>query len=243
VVRLSLLALVTLTTTALAQDEFEIQVYDAETAPRGEPGLEVHVNYHLIHDAADALHVTFEPHYGLLPWLELGGYLQMAWNTSGDFDFAGGKLRAKARWPRRVWEDRVGLAVNVELSAIPSQFEPNTWGSEVRPIADLRVGRIYAAINPILDIDLRGQLAGHPQLQPAAKFAIVAGRAMFGIEAYGAFGPIDDLGSETVERLFGVIDVRGPWWDLNAGIGASWGTPDHPIAKLILGLHPRGGSQ
>ena len=62
---------------------------------------------------------------------------------------------------------------------------------------------------------------------------------MFGVEAYGAFGPIDSLGSERVERVFAVIDLRGPWWDLNAGVGASWGTPDHPIAKLIFGLHPK----
>jgi hypothetical protein len=57
---------------AHAQDEFEIQVYDVETAPEGEPGIEVHLNQHLIRMAPDATHLTFEPHYGLRDWAELG---------------------------------------------------------------------------------------------------------------------------------------------------------------------------
>ena len=171
----TVLILMALTARARAQDEFEIQVYDVETAHRGEPGLEVHVNYHLIHDAADALHVTFEPHYGLRSWLELGGYFQTSLDTSGDFEYAGVKLRAKMRWPRRLWQDRLGLAMNVEASAVPAQFEANVWGSELRPIADLRVGRVYAAINPIVDVDLHGALRGSPSV-PAGRKACLGRR-------------------------------------------------------------------
>jgi hypothetical protein len=227
------------TTTAHAQDEFEIQVYDVETAALGEPGLEVHLNHHLVHDAPDQTHLTLEPHYGLRPWLELGGYFQTALATTGDLAYAGVKLRAKARWPRRVWDERLGLAVNVEISNVPSTFEPNVWGSELRPIADLRIGRLYAAVNPIIDVDLGGALAGHPQLQPAIKLAFVASSSvMLGVEGYGAFGPIDNLGSERVERVFGVLDLKGSWWDLDIGVGQSWGIGDHPIGKLIFGIHP-----
>jgi len=221
-----------------AQDEFEIQVYDAETAKPHEVGLEVHVNEHLLPGMPDQTHVTLEPHYGLFDWLELGGYLQASIDDAGNFAYAGAKLRAKLRRPRRVWNDRIGLAVNFELSDVPAQFEPNQYGSEIRPIIDLRAGRWYAAINPILSTDLAGELRGRPQLEPAAKLSIAAMPAvMVGVELYGAYGPIDDLGRENVNRAFAVVDIAGTRWDLDAGIGANAGIPDHPIVKVIFGIH------
>lgn len=225
---------------AHAQDAFEIQVYDALTAPRGEVGLEMHLNQHVIDQATDETHLTFEPHYGLTDWAELGGYFQTSVTATGDLAYAGVKLRLKLRRPDRVWEDRIGLAINGELSAVPSRFEPQVWGSEIRPIIDLTAGALYASINPILTFDLRGELAGHPQLEPAAKLTMKLRETVaIGAEAYGAFGPLDDLGSEHASRLLGVIDVTGDWWDLNVGAGYGWGSPDHVVAKLILGLHPR----
>jgi len=228
---------------ARAQDAFEIQVYDSETAARGEPGLEVHVNQHVIDAATDETHLTFEPHYGLAAWAELGGYFQTSVTATGDLAYAGVKLRLKLRRPHRLWADRIGLALNGELSAVPARFEPDTWGSEVRPIIDLTIGRLYAAFNPIFAIDLQGELAGHPLVEPAAKLTVRLATAIaVGVEAYGAFGPIDDLGSEHASRLFGVVDLTGAggWWDVNIGGGYGWGSPEHVVAKVIFGVHPRG---
>ena len=222
---------------AQAQDAFEIQVYDAETAAPGETGLEVHTN-HVVSDAA-ATHLTLEPHLGIADWFEIGGYFQTAVDGDGTFRYAGVKLRAKARLARRLWDDRLGVAVNVELSAIPERYEDNVWGTEVRPILDLTVGRLYVSVNPIITVDLRGDLAGHPQLEPSAKLAVnVVGTLSLGIESYSAFGPIDDLGSERVERLLGAVDWTSPWVDVNVGAGYAWGTPDHVVVKAIFGVHP-----
>jgi hypothetical protein len=234
----SLLVLAALARVVHAQDEFELQVYDSETAKLGEPGLEVHVNEHTYASGPAATHVTFEPHYGLLAWLELGGYFQTAF-TGSDVDYAGVKLRAKMRWPHKLWCERLGLAVNFELSAIPAEFEQNVWGSEVRPIADLRVDWFYASVNPIVDTDLAGAEAGRPQFQPAVKLgANVTDRVMLGVEGYGAFGPFASLGNEAVLRGYVVADVKGAWWDLNVGVGANRGIHDYPVAKLIFGIHP-----
>jgi hypothetical protein len=231
---------IAITGVARAQDAFEIQVYDTETAARGESGLELHLNQHVIAGAPDETHLTFEPHFGLAAWAELGGYFQTAVTTAGELAYAGVKLRLKLRWPRRVWNDRIGLAINGELSVVPSRFEPQVWGGEVRPVIDLAVGRLYAAFNPILAIDLRGEAAGHPQLEPAVKLTAKLGADVAaGIEAYGAVGPIDDLGSEHASRLLGVVDVVGAWWDVNLGGGYGWGSTDHVVAKLIVGIHPR----
>jgi len=225
---------------AAGQDAFEIQVYDAGTARRGDPGIELHLNQHAIDNAPDETHLTFEPHYGLTSAIELGGYFQTAMTSTGDLAYGGVKLRVKARWPSRLWGDRIGLAVNGELSAIPARFEPNVWGSEVRPIIDLSSGWLYAALNPILSTDLAGTLAGHPQLEPAAKLAVrPRGDVAIGAEVYAGLGPVDNLGSEHASRLLGVVDLTGSWWDLDVGAGWGWGSPDHVVAKLIVGLHPR----
>ena len=218
--RSSALVLVALCGVAHAQDEFEIQVYDTATAARGEPGLELHLNHHLIHAAPDQTHVTFEPHYGATDWLELGGYFQLSGVT-----YAGVKLRAKARLPYRLWADRIGLAINGELSAVPAQFEPSVYGGEVRPIAELRAGVVYVAVNPIVSFSREGA-----EFEPAAKLAWVANdTVMVGVEGYAA---------SDVQRAFAVIDLRGTRWDVNVGVGVNRGSPDHPIAKLILGVHP-----
>ena len=233
-------AVVLIPAIAHAQDAFEIQVYDSQGAARGEAGIELHLNQHVIDLATDETHLTFEPHYGLTDWAELGGYFQTAETATGDLAYAGVKLRLKLRRPERLWDGRIGLAINGELSAVPARFEPEVWGGEIRPIIDLTIGRLYAAINPILAVELQGDVAGHPLLEPAAKLTVkLSERAAIGAEAYGAFGPIDDLGSERASRRIGVLDVTGSWWDLNLGGGYGWGSDDHVVAKLILGIHPR----
>ncbi len=224
---------------AHAQDEFEIQVYDVETARQGDPGVELHLSHHLIDGAANQTHTTFEPHYGLRDWLELGGYLQASEARGERPEFAGVKLRLKARVPHRYWHERIGLAINGELSIVPSQFEPAVYGSEIRPIAEIRAGALYAAVNPNITIDLAGDEAGHPQLEPCAKLAyLLPDGFAVGVEGYGAFGPVDNLGSESFERGYVTFDYRGSAIDINFGIGATHGSADQAIGKLIFGIHP-----
>ena len=233
--RLALLAL-GLAAEARAQDRFEIQVYDSPTAAPGEVGLETHLN-HVFADV-DETHVTFEPHIGVAPWLEIGGYFQTAIRADGTFDYAGVKLRGKLRLPSRLWDDRLGLALNGELSAIPSRYEEHVWGSELRPIADLTDGRLYVSVNPILTFSYGGDAAGHPALEPAAKIAVrTVGTLAIGAEWYGAFGPIDDLGSEKFSRILGVLDWTSSYVDINFGVGWASGTDDRWVAKAIVTLH------
>jgi hypothetical protein len=215
---------------ARAQDAFEIQVYDSDTAARLEPGIEVHLN------TAAETHATFEPHLGLTDWLELGGYFQTAVSSERGLDYAGVKLRLKARLPQKLWHDRVGLALNGELSTVPARYEPNMWGSELRPIVDVTAGVLYASFNPIVTVDLAGDLAGRPQLEPAAKLALRATERMsLGIEAYTALGPIDDLGSEHVERLLLCWDWAGAVIDLNARTAPFVKAVERPARRSTLG--------
>ena len=72
---LALVAVAGLPGAASAQDAFEIQVYDAETAAPGEIGLETHLNSVLTGRRSTTLsgeapthrvfHATLEPHFGV----------------------------------------------------------------------------------------------------------------------------------------------------------------------------------
>lgn len=220
-----------------AQDAFEIQVYDSETAPPGGVGIETHLNHQ------DSLtHLTFEPHLGLASWAELGGYFQTAFRPSGQLDFAGVKLRAKLRLPRKLW-DVVGLSLNGELASIPAEYEANRFGGEVRPIVDVRVGRFYASVNPIVSLSFAGPLAGRPEFEPCAKAAVaVADWLALGPEYYAALGPFDHLdpAADQVHRIFGTVDLSheaGPFkLGANLGVGYGLAAGEKWIGKAILSL-------
>jgi hypothetical protein len=228
---------------AYAQDRFEVQVYDSDTAPTGSAGLEVHVNVvtagepaavEPISPVVGVTHVTFEPHLGVASWCELGGYLQTAERPDGTFLAAGAKLRLKLRVPHKY--QGVGFAINFELSDVPTRFEPNQWGSEVRPILDVTRWGWYGSVNPILDTDLAGSQAFRPQFQPAAKLArILSEDVRLGGEYYGAFG------SNAQHFLLAALDYAADWLDLNVGVGYGVAGPERWLLKMIVGLHPPGG--
>ncbi len=236
-----------------AQDRFEIQVYDSEVAEAGHFGLELHTNYVFTGSRETSaagglatehvLHTTLEPHLGLFGWGELGGYLQGALRPGGSFDYAGFKLRFKAKWPEKFFSDRLGLSLNLELSRIPASYEPNVWGSELRPAIDLRVGSVYAAVNPIITTDLQGPLAGHPQFEPAFKLALFLRPDLsFGGEYYAALGPFDSFlpAAQQNHRLYAVIDFASDYLDFNLGLGRGFGSAEPWVAKAIFGIHPPG---
>jgi len=234
---------------SLPQDKFEIQVYDSQIDPVLAPKVELHLNYFptgLRAGSADGElpthHVaryTLEPQTGLTDWCEVGGYFQTALRPEGSFDFAGVKLRFKARPPGQLW-NIIRVALNTEVSYVPRAYEAQRWGGELRPIVDLRVGRFYASINPILSFDLAGPEAGVPQLQPAAKvsFDLFSGLAL-GSEYYAGFGPIDNLlpAREQTHVLYGALDWASAMLDLNLGVGyGGLGAGERWVAKAIVGV-------
>ncbi len=240
---------------AAAQDAFEIQVYDSETAPPGDTGLEVHLNYVASGVAMTSpdgelpsdrvAHLTLEPHVGLASWCEGGAYFQTALRPDGSFDYAGVKLRLKTRIPRRFGHGTVGLALNGELSAVPRIYEPTGLGGELRPIVDVTWKRLYASVNPILGFDFFGAEAGHPQLEPAATVLVLIDRGWaMGVEYYGVLGPIDRPlpAAEQVHRLFAVATVTHKWFGLHVGGGYGFAAGDKWIAKAILSFDFSPGS-
>jgi hypothetical protein len=237
---------------ALAQDNFEIQVYDSETAGPGQFGLETHLVWLAAGSTVTSpdgqtatdnqFHLTFEPHLGIGSWVELGAYLQTAVVPHFGYEYAGFKVRAKLRLDEKL-AGHIGLAVNFEVSSVPRRFEAAVWGSEIRPIIDGRWGLFYSSFNPIVAVDFNGLDAGLPQFQPAAKVAFdVVGSLALGAEYYGAFGPVTNFLplSESTNRLFAALDFTSDYFDINFGVGYGFTGPEKWLVKCILGFHGKG---
>ena len=220
-------------TSALAQDEFEIQVYDAVTAGPLEPGLEVHLN-HFFQGTTEPgpggevptehlTHLTFEPHLGLTRWWEMGLYLQTVLRPDGGWDSGGIKLRSKFRWPESVGAFR--FALNLEVSRVSKRYEADGWGSEIRPI---------------VDIPLAGTDAWKPDFEPAAKVSFdVTHSWAVGVETYSAFGQFGNFlpWDQQTHRVFAVVDTSWQWFALNFGVGYGTG-PEKWIVKAIFTFAP-----
>ena len=208
-----LLLLLFLTTAARAQDNFEIQVYDAATSQPGHSGFELHLNAF----GNGVSHFTLEPHVGLLSWLEAGAYFETLLGPDGNFHYAGVKLRLKMRVPRRL--KGFGLALNGEWAA-----EVTGQGGELRPIVDFQWRRLYVSVNPIVSFD-----GLHVDFEPAVKVTVKAISALvLGVEYYGT-------ATAGIERIFGVLDAEYGNLGLNLGAGYSFGD-NRWIVKAIVSL-------
>jgi hypothetical protein len=242
-------ALTLLAVPAAAQDIFEIQVYDSQTAAPGQVGAELHVNHVFKGSAASegpelptdgTTHLTLEPHVGIAEWCEAGVYLLTAFREGGGFDVVGAKARFKARLPLKLW-GVVGLALNQELSAVRPEYEAGRFGWEIRPVVDLEWDRLYFSANPILSVPLGGPGAWVVDFEPALKASVrVAPFLSAGAEYYAGLGPLAGFEplSAQVHRLFGVLDFGfesgRKLIDLNLGVGYGLGGAEQWIAKAIV---------
>ena len=232
-----------------AQDAFEIQVYDAETARAGEPGLEMHLNHFLEGTTAPSpegevptdhlTHLTFEPHLGVTDWWELGMYLQFALRPDGGWDTGGIKLRSKWRLLEPLGAFR--LALNIELARVSKLYEAAGWGGELRPVVDARWGPLYLAANPIVSFAFAGPEAWKPVFEPAFKVSLDVARPLaLGLEEYSSFGVIGDFlpAPEQTHRLFAVTDITAGVVGINLGVGYGFVGPEKWILKAIISISP-----
>jgi hypothetical protein len=242
-------ATVAMASSARALDPFEIQVYDGTANEPGRFGLELHLNRVATGYASatapelplrGAFHATLEPSFGVFPWWELGAYLQTALRADHRFDYAGVKLRSKFVTPPSLLGNfRLGL--NVELSYLPTTYDRDQWGGELRPILAWDDERWLFAVNPIIDVSLAGQgLHAGPSFEPAVHVSRTLFKAVaVGIEYYGDFGPIASPlpATQQIHQLFGVLDLEAfPNLELELGLGGGVSIAAQGlIGKVILG--------
>jgi hypothetical protein len=215
-----------------AVDIFEIQVYEGDINHARQAGVELHTNFVAAGRAAPAfdgeavpdrsLRLTVEPSLGVLPFWELGAYLQLDTAPGrSQAHFGGYKLRSKLVIPREhTGHFTVGL--NMEVGRGVAVLGSNDWDSEVRPIISWEWRRWFVAINPIVGWALSGSTSVVPQFEPCAKVRLDAGHQVgVGFEYYAGLGRFDAIPAfrEQEHVLYLVGDLLDGPIELNAGIG------------------------
>jgi hypothetical protein len=243
------MAACTMSPPARAGDPFEIQVYDGTANAPGDPGIELHLNDWATGNREAAppeaalhgqFHATLEPSLGLLPFWEVGAYLQGAVRTDdGVVDWAGAKVRSKFVTPAS-FDAHWRLGINLELSYLPPVYDHDRWGSEIRPILAWHSDTWLFVLNPILDQPLAGADASQgPSVEPAAKVARTVGAVALGFEYYATLGPVAGILPlrEQQHQLFEVLDlVSIQRFELNFGVGEGLTPASAGVTvKAILG--------
>ena len=238
-----------------AQDNYEIQVYGADTVAAHSTMVELHSNYTVdgSHPSPGSIyapdgtfptnhaeHETVEITQGLNDWSELGFYIFTSYRADQGYQWVGDHIRPRFRIPE-AWHWPVGVSLSNEVGYQRARFATDSWTWEIRPIIDKQLGRTYIAFNPTLDRtwhgpDVNQGVVFSPNVKVGYDFTH---QVQAGIEYYGATGPIFTPSSfhEQQHQIFAAADLNvSPVWEINFGVGVGvTGTTDHLIVKGIIG--------
>lgn len=232
-----------------AQDNYEIQVYGAQTLEKGYTMLELHSNYTFggqLHTQDGVLpthnmaHETIEITHGFTTWFETGFYLFNAIGPDNRTTYVGSHIRPRAMIPES-WHWPLGVSLSLEAGYQKLQYCTDDWTMEIRPIVDKKWGAFYVAFNPVFDKSIHGlnQKNGFnfsPNLK--ASYNITKATAL-GFEYYGSVGKINIPApfQQQQHQLFFAVDLDlSPDWEFNAGYGLGFtNASDNDIFKVILG--------
>src|SRR5437899_6584512 len=143
---------------ALAQDNYEIQVYGSQTVEPGKTMLELHSNFTFdgerrtingVFPSYHALHETVEITHGFTPWFETGFYIFTSIQPGAGWEWVGNNIRPRIAIPQE-WEWPVGLSLSTEFGYQRRSVNEYTWSCELSPIIDKQWGRWYFSLYPSL---------------------------------------------------------------------------------------------
>ncbi|NCD72550.1 hypothetical protein [Mucilaginibacter agri] len=246
---LSLLILLLSLIELKAQDNYEIQVYGAETVEKGRTMLELHSNYtangsitgsngelpdnHVVHE-------TIEITHGWTPWFETGFYFFNSIGNDGRTAYVGSHIRPRVAAPLS-WNWPFGVSISTEFGFQKKQFSANTTTLEIRPIIDKKWHRLYISVNPTLEKSFVGPDANRGMIfSPNVKGSYDITKAVaLGLEYYGSTGPFFHYYpyQQEEQQLFIATDLNvSPNWEFNGGIGSGFtDNTDKLIFKMIVG--------
>lgn len=133
----SALLLILVSLPARAQDNYEIQVYSAETVKPHETMVELHSNFTVegrtsttdgLRPTNHALHETLEITHGFTPWFEVGYYNFTPAHSGDGWDWVGIHLRPRVRVPDSLhWPIGLSWSNEVGYQRRPSPVDSWTW--------------------------------------------------------------------------------------------------------------------
>ncbi len=250
--KLILLASLLFAAPIAAQANYEIQIYPAETAPKGATLFELHSNFtstgrskieNGVLPTHQAFHETLEITHGFSEIFEVGFYVFANARAGDGFQVVGSHIRPRIRVPEE-WKLPVGLSLSAEVGPTQRKFDEAEWGVELRPIVDQTIGNFYWAFNPTIGWALKGEAAGKGyramEFEPSGKVSWKpTEKAAFGFEYYASTGTIGRMAPshEQQHMLYPTIDLYlSEDWEFNAGFGFQLsGSGDKNILKMIVG--------
>jgi hypothetical protein len=234
---------------ASAQDNYEIQVYGAQTMTKGSTMFELHSNYtglgtkdikNGVYPTNHIVHETLEITHGFTDNFEIGFYMFNALGDNGRSAYVGSHIRPRIAAPQ-AWHLPVGLSFSAEVGYQKSQFSEDDWTMELRPIIDKIFDKLYLSFNPTFDRSLHGLNKKDGFVFSPNFKASYAVSSVFspGLEYYGSLGPLNNFSpaNQQNQQLFLSLDVDfSPVWELNLGYGFGLtDATDKSIYKMILG--------
>ena len=226
----TLLALAS-SSTAAAQDPFEIQVYLYSTVPRGYWNLESHIN-RVVRGEQNASgtvaptqgqnHLTLELTRGITDYFELAGYLVTSTRRDVAGELVAWRVRPRVRIPETWLPFKFSLSTEV---AFPKDaYEESEITLEVRPIFEWKTGPFITVVNPTVGRALRGPgSADGWDFEPGVHIGYPADDKLeLSLEYYGATGLVTDPlpFKQQVHQFFPGFDYRfSPEKILNMGVG------------------------
>ena len=234
---------------ALAQGNYEVQVYGAELTPKGVTMVELHSNITArgtkgivdgVLPTNHAVHETLEITHGFNEWFECGFYQFTSIQPDGSWKWVGTHIRPRFTIPEK-YHLPVGISLSQEIGYQRPNFDLDTWTWELRPIVDKQMGKFYLAFNPVIEFSLHGPgVDSGPGFSPNVKVAYdLVKEVAVGLEYYGAYGPVFSWESprETEQMFVPAIDLDvSRNWEFNFGVGVGvTHNTDHLVIKAILG--------
>ena len=221
---------------ALAQDPFEIQVYEYVTVPKGLWNLETHLNYigrgtkrfeGPVAPTHNQFHATWELTHGLTEYFELAGYLVSARApVGGAWDFVGWRVRPRFRLPESWLPFKFSLSTEVGFPR--RRYEENSATLEIRPILEQSWGKLQLDVNPVVGRALRGPGTSDGwDFEPAVRLGYgLHKRFEPSLEYYGStgnvFSPLPR--GEQVHQFFPGADIQisdNIVWNVGVGVAAT----------------------
>jgi len=221
---------------ALAQDPFEIHIYEYEPMTRGQYSLEAHLNLMTQGSASrdgtllptgGQTHLTLEPTMGLSESFAVGFMFLNAGEPGYNAQFAGWRVLPHFYAPES-WHLPVRVGFVAEFSFQNARYEEDTRRAELRPILDREFEHWQVVFNPVFERALHGPGIAHGwNFEPAALLRWKRKSFSPSLEYYGEVESINvrPRGQPSVHQLFAGGDwVVHPDFSINLGTGFDLGS-------------------
>jgi hypothetical protein len=216
---------------AVAQDPFEIHIYEYEPMSRGQYSLEAHLNTitqgtslrdGILLPTEHQTHLTLEPTFGLSENFALGFMFLNAWEPGYTPQFAGWRMLPHLYAPES-WRLPLKVGLVAEFSFQKTRYEENSRRIELRPILDREFEHWQIVFNPVFERATHGPGTSRGwNFEPALLLRWKRRGFSPSIEYYGEIESINvaPRAQPEVHQLFlGGDWVVRPRFTINAGAG------------------------